>query len=94
MSKFNEDLMNKMISLGYPKKTLTASDMSADIYREIGLNLQKRGHNPAQAIEAAVIAKVERETGLPISAAIERQKMNIGTTAHSRQTVGNWNIKN
>jgi hypothetical protein len=88
MSKFNDDLMMKMISLGYPKNTLTAADLKPDMCRAVALAVQKRGGNPTVALEAATIAKLEKETGLPIFAAIERNKMSPGSRTRRDATIG------
>lgn len=95
MTEFERTLLKKLDSIGYTKKALVASidtnDIKSKAYSEKAIKFQKLGLDPARLIELAAAARLEKETGLPISAAIERQKMSPFTRTSQRATVGNFN---
>jgi len=93
-NELDSQLYARMLEASKTHKSLAAAleqdNLKADINRELALLLQKKGINPAPALTAAKIAELEEQTGLPISAAVERSKMTIGSRTRQCNTIGNY----
>lgn len=91
---YDSRLYAKMLEASKTHKSLAAAiekdTLRVDVNHELALLLQKKGMNPAPALTAAKIAELEAQTGLPISAAVERSKMCIGSRTHQRNSIGNY----
>jgi hypothetical protein len=83
-----------MIEASKTHKGLAAAmgqdELKADIQKEIALLLQSRGIDPRPRLEAARIAELEKQSGLPIAAAIERNRMIMGRRSRQDNTIGNY----
>jgi hypothetical protein len=91
---FDSRIYARMLEASKTHKSLAAAldqdNRKADINRELALLLQKKGMNPDAALTAARTAELEKQTGIPISAAIERGKMYMGSRTRQCNTIGNY----
>jgi len=91
---FDSRIYARMAEASKTHKSLAAAiehdDLKVDILRELDLLLQSRGQKTNQALTAARIAALEKQTGLPISASIDRSKMVMGARTRQVNTIGNY----
>lgn len=91
---FDSRIHARMLEAAKTNKNIAAAlgqeDLRPAIQKELALLLQSRGVDPRPRLEAARIAELEKQSGLPIAAAIERNRMVMGNRTRQCNTIGNY----